>query len=983
MDDDGSADFSKIQEAINAASPGDTIYVYNGTYYENILVNKTLTLIGENTETTMIDGGGTGTVVTISANNVTLTGFTLRNGWEGADISGSPYNIISHNSIYGNFVTNMTGSVDAGIEIRYSHSNTIHDNTITNNKGSAIAIITTAHWVDGMKDYNPHNNIVYDNIIANNRYGISAGGNNIIRDNTLENSCGISGGSNSIIIGNTINNGSGIFIGGSGSTIKDNTINNSGYSIVLTSSKYNLIHNNTINNGLGISISLGMHSSNNIISKNKITSSNYGIYLCYHSTNNIISGNNVTKSGLGIGLSDSYNNKIYHNNFINNTRQVSLYYGEAAPLNLWDDGYPSGGNHWSDYTGIDERSGPNQDQPRSDGIGDTPYVIDANNRDQYPLMNPWVPVPPIADFSYSPEFPLVGETITFDASASYDLYGTIVEYRWDFSDGNVATVTTPIIKHFYAVAGTYTINLTVTDNDGFTHSITKSVTIEKASSIITVNVTPSTVTVGSDVTINGTITPARVDINVTIFYRLSGGTWTTLATVKTDSNSHYTYLWATIEIGTYEIKASWQGDENTCPAESETKTATVTPPDSKPPTTTISLSGVPGSNGWFTSDVTVTLSASDDISEVDKTEYSFDNATWITFTTTFTITDEGTTTVYYKSTDKGGNPETAKFQTMKIDKTAPTGSIIINNSNAYTTSASVTLNLIANDLFSGVSEVRYSNDGVWDTEPWETFSLSKAWILQDGDGPKTVYYQIKDRAGLISTYSATIILDTVPPAGSITIAGGTTYTNSSTVILTLSAEDATSGVAQMCLAESNGTHTIWTAWEPYTTFKSWTFLTIGEGSKDIHVLYRDNAGLYSKPESDFIILDQTRPIADAGDDQTVNVGVAVTFDAGASNDNVGIVSYEWNFGDGTTGTGITATHTYTSPGNYTVTLTVKDAAGNTATHSITVTVLPAEAPPPPPTEAFPMWIIGAAAAIAAIGIAVTTILWKKRKQTSL
>jgi len=56
--------------------------------------------------------------------------------------------------------------------------------------------------------------------------------------------------------------------------------------------------------------------------------------------------------------------------------------------NVWNDGYPSGGNYWSDYTGVDEKSGPNQDQPGSDGIGDTPYFIDGYNQDRYPLMYP-------------------------------------------------------------------------------------------------------------------------------------------------------------------------------------------------------------------------------------------------------------------------------------------------------------------------------------------------------------------------------------------------------------------------------------------------------------------------------------------------------------------------------------------------------------------------------------------------------------------
>jgi uncharacterized protein (DUF2141 family) len=65
--------------------------------------------------------------------------------------------------------------------------------------------------------------------------------------------------------------------------------------------------------------------------------------------------------------------------------------------NIWDDGYPSGGNYWSDYGGTDDKSGPNQDQPGSDGIGDTPYIIDENSEDNYPLINPWSsPVPDIA-----------------------------------------------------------------------------------------------------------------------------------------------------------------------------------------------------------------------------------------------------------------------------------------------------------------------------------------------------------------------------------------------------------------------------------------------------------------------------------------------------------------------------------------------------------------------------------------------------------
>ena len=96
---------------------------------------------------------------------------------------------------------------------------------------------------------------------------------------------------------------------------------------------------------------------------------------------------------------------------------------------------------------------------------------------------------------------------------------------------------------------------------------------------------------------------------------------------------------------------------------------------------------------------------------------------------------------------------------------------------------------------------------------------------------------------------------------------------------------------------------------------------------------------YETLSANYKKVDTYPPVANAGQDQTVNVGETVTFDAGESSDNVGIVSYEWHFGDGTTGTGATSTHTYTSPGTYTVTLTVKDAEGNSHMDEGVITVL--------------------------------------------
>ncbi len=76
--------------------------------------------------------------------------------------------------------------------------------------------------------------------------------------------------------------------------------------------------------------------------------------------------------------------------------------------------------------------------------------------------------PPTALFTHSPSYPVANDTVTFNASASYDPDGCITTYSWDFDDGNVTAVTSPMVTHSYLTYGNYTVTLTVTDNDGLT-----------------------------------------------------------------------------------------------------------------------------------------------------------------------------------------------------------------------------------------------------------------------------------------------------------------------------------------------------------------------------------------------------------------------------------------------------------------------------------------------------------------------------------
>ena len=125
VDDDGPADFSKIQDAINAADPGDTIEVSAGVYNESIVVDKTLSIIGEGSRVAIIDGMGSESTVIIDSDNSYLSGFTIRNAWGECVAVNHGH---SNNEVSRNFIT-WTGM---GIVLRWaSNNNIIRWNNIT------------------------------------------------------------------------------------------------------------------------------------------------------------------------------------------------------------------------------------------------------------------------------------------------------------------------------------------------------------------------------------------------------------------------------------------------------------------------------------------------------------------------------------------------------------------------------------------------------------------------------------------------------------------------------------------------------------------------------------------------------------------------------------------------------------------------------------------------------------------------------------
>jgi len=217
-----------------------------------------------------------------------------------------------------------------------------------------------------------------------------------------------------------------------------------------------------------------------------------------------------------------------------------------------------------------------------------------------------------------------------------------------------------------------------------------------------------------------------------------------------------------------------------------------------------------------------------------------------------------------------------------------------------------------------------------------------SWHWEFGDGTISTDQNPTHRYEVLGTYiiklvvtdddgatdTASKVYDLLPPT-SINDYDGLWHTKD--FIISLTAKDDYSGVQAIYYRiNDDPIENIQVYGQPNIT---------AEGKNKLEYWSVDGAGNEETHHLMDVKLDKTAPVGDAGGDRSVAQNILVTFDASRSSDNVGVVSYEWDFGDGSKGTGLTTTHTYKETGTYSVRLTVKDAAGNKNTNSVSITVL--------------------------------------------
>lgn len=354
-------DFPTIQAAVNNASDGDTVLVFNGTYFENVVVNKTIMLVGEDRDTTIIDGGGSGFGINVTSDNASVSGFTIRNNGSvivrvfNADNCNLTGNALADGSV-GIGLSNAEGSHIGGNAISNNlvgilfescDGNVLENNNVTDNQDIGVHIASSSSLVASSNSFvrntnqgflldHSAGNMIEDNLVAGNGAGIRLhySSDNTVVDNNI-----------------TGNSEEGLnFYYSTGNVVNGNIMVNNGFGMRLTYSGNNMLRGNHMtSNDYNFGVEAAVLSSfvndintSNLVNGRQIhylvnrkdfvvnSSSHAGYVAVVNSTDFVVEGLNLTGNGEGLICAYTSRFTIENCTFANNRRGIQLYSSNCA-----------------------------------------------------------------------------------------------------------------------------------------------------------------------------------------------------------------------------------------------------------------------------------------------------------------------------------------------------------------------------------------------------------------------------------------------------------------------------------------------------------------------------------------------------------------------------------------------------------------------------------------------------------------------------
>jgi len=523
---------------------------------------------------------------------------------------------------------------------------------------------------------------------------------------------------------------------------------------------------------------------------------------------------------------------------------------------------------------------------------------------------------PVAVFTYTPDFPILDDTVTFNASESYDPNGYIANYTWDFGDGNVTTVTTPAITHIYATEGSYTVTLTVTDNDGYTDITTEIVRVRNYPTA-TFTYSPDYPIAGETTTFDASSSLPNGGVIVNYFWNFGDGS---LPVNTTDPSTNHIYT----ATGNYTV------------------TLTITDSEGLGDSTVDAL--------VVRAYPTASFTYSPAVPYVGDT---------VSFDASSSVPNGGVITNYYWNFGDGSSLNATGPITTHVHLEAGNYivTLIVTDSEGLSQETTKTVAIgkssVASFNYSPEHPARHEQITFNASESYDIngYIVSYTWDFGDGNITTVTTPIITHKYAYLATYTV-----------ALTVTDNDGYVDTTTQAVKV--RGIGYPVADfLCYPESPSVNEAATfdasaSYDPNGIIAAylWDF---GDGATELVFLEPTITHQYTSPGTYVVTLTVTDQ---DGDEDTTSktttvrskpyanftwsppipqIGEVVTFDASASTPNGGtIVSYEWDFGDGNIAVVINPiiTHSYEASGGHIVVLNVTDSEGLSSIASNTLKI---------------------------------------------